>query len=76
MGTIVFDDDLTARVTRRAEEAGETMQSFVENTIRGMVDHNFGYREGIPFFRPEPGEPIQRLTIEEIHRLAWGDGSG
>jgi Ribbon-helix-helix protein, copG family len=69
--TITLDETLAARVATLASEAGQTVEEFVEQLLRGLVDGDVHIEDGLPVFRMPPGTPP--LTVEEVDRLLHGD---
>lgn len=69
--TITLDETLAARVATLAAEAGQTVEEFVEQLLRGLVDGDVHIEDGLPIFRMPPDAPP--LTVEEVDRLLHGD---
>ena len=69
--TITIDETLAARVAALANEAGQTVDQFVEQLLRGLVDGDVHIEDGLPIFRMPPNAP--RLTVEDVDRLLHGD---
>lgn len=68
---ITLDETLAARVATLAAEAGQTVDEFVEQLLRGLVDGDVHIEDGLRVFRMPPDAPP--LTVEAVDRLLHGD---
>ena len=70
--TITVDETLKARVADLAGQTGQSVDDFVEALLRRIADADIHFERGVPVFPPRPGAPV--LTVEDVDRLANGDG--
>ena len=71
--TITLDATLKGRIADLAGQTGQRVDDFVEALLRRVAEADIRFDRGVPVFRPRPGAPV--LTVEDVERLAHGDGA-
>jgi hypothetical protein len=69
--TINLNDRLAAKLAALAVQAGQSVDTFVERVLQGLVDADIEIRDGIPVFRMPPNAPT--LTSADVDRLLQND---
>lgn len=70
VATFTVDADLKARLAELAHQAGQEVDTFVENVLRRVADSDVHFERGVPVFPRRSGAP--KLTVEDVDRLLNG----
>ena len=70
--TITVDAALKERLAELAGQTGQRVDEFVEALLRRIAGVDVRFDRGVPVFPVRPGAPT--LTVEDVDRLADGDG--
>ena len=69
--TINLNDRLASKIAALAVQAGQSVDTFVERVLQGLVDADIEIRDGIPVFRMAHNAPT--LTSADVDSLLQND---
>ena len=70
VATFTVDADLKARLAELAHQAGQEVDTFVENLLSRVADSAVRFERGVPVLPRRPDAP--KLTTEDVDRLLNG----
>jgi antitoxin component of RelBE/YafQ-DinJ toxin-antitoxin module len=68
--TIRIDTALKARLAGLASQTGQSVDEFVEATLRRIADADICFDRGVPVFPRRVNAPM--LSVEDVDRLVHG----